>query len=346
VGLLYLLGGLARLGFIAHFFARPVLDGFIIGLGIFIAVGQVPKLVGISKPSGKTVEIAVRTLAEIGSWALPTLAVGSIALVLLFGMKRFLPRVPAAIVVVVLAILAVNLFDLTDHGVAVVGDVPTGFDFVSYSSVSWDDLVRLLPGALAIAVVGFAQSVAIVKSYAVQHNRVVDANQEMLAYGAANLGAGLLQGFAITGSLSKSAAAQEGRARSQVAPLVSAVMVVLTILFLAGLFRDLPEAVLAAFVIEAVSGMVRIGKLTRLRRRRTPEFFAAAGALLGVLLIGVLPGVVIGVALSFALLIHTLDHPHIARSSGHPTAPSTPTRRSLPSSNPWRGYSSSDSRAR
>jgi MFS superfamily sulfate permease-like transporter len=184
--------------------------------------------------------------------------------------------------------------------------------------VSWDDVLGLLPGALAIAVVGFAQSIAIVKSYAATHNRAVDANQEMIAYGAANLGAGLLQGFAVTGSLSKSAAAQEARAKSQVAPLVSAVMVVLTILFLAGLFRDLPEAVLAAVVIEAVSGMVRIGKLTSLRRGRTPEFFAAAAAMLGVLLIGILPGVVIGVALSFALLIHTLDHPHVARIGRSP----------------------------
>ena len=184
----------------------------------------------------------------------------------------------------------------------------------------------LLPGALALALVGFAQSIAIVKSYAVEHDRTVDAKQEMLAYGAANLGSGILQGFAVTGSLSKSAAAQEARARSQVAPLVSAVMVVLTILFLAGLFRDLPEAVLAAVVIEAVSGMLRVGKVTTLRRGRTPEFFAALGALLGVLLIGIFAGVVIGVVLSFALFIHTVDHPHIARIQ--PLARRGPLRRS------------------
>jgi MFS superfamily sulfate permease-like transporter len=161
--------------------------------------------------------------------------------------------------------------------------------------------------------VGFAQSIAIAKSYAVEHHYNVDGNQEMLAYGAANIGAGLLQGYTITGSLSKSAATQEARARSPLAPVFTGALVLLTVLFLAGLFRNLPEAILAAIVIEAVSGMLKPGKLTALRRARSVEFWAALGALAGVVLIDILPGVVIGVAISFALLIHSLDHPRITR---------------------------------
>ena len=312
VGVLYVLGGLLRMGFIANFFAKPVLDGFIIGLGLFIAVGQIPKLVGIHKPSGNTLQVLWRTLTDIGEWNWPTVAVGATAIVALFALHHFLPKVPAAIVVVIASILLVDLLDLKSAGVETVGTVPTGFTFVSYSGITWSDVAELVPGALAILVVGFAQSIAIAKSFAAEHHYAVDASREMVAYGASNIGAGALQGFASTGSLSKSAAAQGARLKSQLALLIAAGLVLLTILFLAGLFQNLPEAVLGAIVIEAVAGMVKPEKLIRLRRARTPEFWAALGAMLGVLLIDILPGVVIGCALSFMLLIHEMDHPRIA----------------------------------
>jgi SulP family sulfate permease len=313
VGVIYVLGGLTRLGWIEHLFARPVLDGFIIGLGLFVAVGQLPKLVGIEKPSGNTIAVFVRTLTDLGDWNWTAVVLGVTALAVLFGFKRWLPRIPAAIVVVVASILCVNVLDLSAHGVKLVGQVPTGFHFVSYTSLSWHDVWAVVPGAVAIVLVGFAESIAIAKSFAAEHNYSVDANQEMLACGASNLGAGALQGFAVCGSLSKSAASQEARAQSQIAPLFTGVAVLLTILFLAGLFENLAEPVLAAIVIEAVAGMIRFEKMAALRRARSPEFWAATGALLGVIVIDVFPGVVIGVALSFVLLIHALDHPHIGR---------------------------------
>ena len=183
---------------------------------------------------------------------------------------------------------------------------------MSLSSVSVHDLVRMLPGALAIVIVGLAQSLAIAKNYAAQYHYAVDANREMLGYGAANIGAGALQGYTVTGGLSASGAAERVGAKSPAAFLVSALMALLTILFLAGLFADLPEAVLGAIVIWAVSGMFDPGKLTQYWRAQSLEFWAAIGALIGVLVINILPGVAIGVALSFILLIHTIDHPHIA----------------------------------
>jgi MFS superfamily sulfate permease-like transporter len=197
--------------------------------------------------------------------------------------------------------------------VTIVGDVPTGFQFVSLSSVSAGDLVDMLPGALAIVIVGLAQSLAIAKSYAAKHHENVDANREMLGYGAANIGAGALQGFTVTGGPSASATAERVGAKSPpVAFLVSALMTLLTILFLAGWFADLPEAVLGAIVIWAVSGMIDFRKVTQYRRAQSLEFWAALGALLGIILINILPGVAIGVALSFIMLIHAIDHPHIA----------------------------------
>src|SRR6476661_1236357 len=158
VGVIYIAGGLARMGFVSRFFARPVLEGFIVGLGLYIAIGQLPKVVGIAKPSGNTLSVLANTIADVGTWQWTTVAVGVVALAALFAFARFAPKLPGVIIVVVLAILASAAFDLKHHGVAIVGDVPTGFQFVSLSSVSASDLVDLLPGALAIVIVGLAQS--------------------------------------------------------------------------------------------------------------------------------------------------------------------------------------------
>ena len=312
VGVIYIVGGLARMGFIARFFARPVLEGFIVGLGLYIAIGQLPKVVGIAKPSGDTLSVLWNTITDVGSWQWTTVAVGIVALVALFAFARFAPKLPGVIIVVVVAILASAALDLQHHGVAIVGDVPTGFHFVSLSDVSTHDLTEMLPGALAIVIVGLAQSLAIAKSYAAKYHYPVDANREMLGYGAANIGAGALQGFTVTGGLSASGAAERVGAKSPAAFLVSALMALLTILFLAGLFADLPEPVLGAIVIWAVSGMIKPARLTQYWHAQSLEFWAALGALLGVLAINILPGVAIGVGLSFILLIHTIDHPHIA----------------------------------
>ena len=312
VGVIYVLLGLARMGFVARFFAKPVLDGFIVGLGLFIAVGQLPHLVGIEKPEGNTVHIFVTTLRDIGSWEWTTVAVGIVSLAALFAFARFAPKAPGALIVVAASIIAVRAFDLTSHGVHIVGEVPTGFHFASWSEISWDQLRDLLPGALAVILVGFAQSVAIAKAYGAKNGYRVDANQELIGYGAANIGAGVLQGFTVTGSLSKSAAAEEAGGKSPVLLAIPSALTVVTILFLAGLFRNLAEATLAAVVIHAVSGMIDFPKLARLWRTHRDEFVLAAGALLGVIVFDILPGVVIGVALSFALLIRRLDHPYVA----------------------------------
>lgn len=266
VGVIYIAGGLTRMGFVARFFARPVLEGFIVGLGLYIAIGQLPKVVGIEKPSGDTLSVLAHTIADVGSWQWTTVAVGIVALAALFAFARFAPKLPGVIIVVALAILASQALDLPDHGVAIVGDVPTGFHFVSLSSVSADDLAKMLPGAFAIVIVGLAQALAIAKSYAAKYHYPVDANREMLGYGAANIGAGALQGYTVTGGLSASGAAERAGAKTPAAFLVSALMALLTILFLAGLFADLPQPVLGASVIWAVSGMINLGRVTQYQR--------------------------------------------------------------------------------
>jgi sulfate permease, SulP family len=312
VGVLYVVFGLFRLGFVARFFAKPVLDGFIIGLGIFIAVGQLHKVVGLPSVSGDTIEKAWNVARHVGGWSLTTTAVGAGALGLLFGLERISKKIPGAIIVVVVGLIVSQAADLTTHGVEVVGNVPSGFSFVPWSSVTLDDVISMVPGALGIIVVGFAQSIAITKALAADTGEQVNANQEMVGYGMASIGAGLLQGYTPTGSLSKTAAARQAGAKSPVAYLIAGGLVVVTVLFLTGLFEQLPEAVLGAIVIHAVSGMIDFGKLTALRAAKTPDFWAALGAFAGVIVLGILPGLVIGIGLSLVLFVHRLDHPHTA----------------------------------
>jgi len=312
VGGLYVLAGLLRMGFIARFFAKPVLEGFILGLGIYMVVGQIYKVVGAPKPSGTTLQALWADLTSISEWNWTTVAVGAASLVVLFGLARFAPKVPGTLVVVVVGIAATSLFGLERHGVEVVGRVPTGFAFVSWSGITFDQVWAMVPGALGILVVGYAESLAVAKAYAAKDNSRIDPNQELIAYGAASIGAGSLQGLTTTGSLSKSAAADEAGSRTPVTFLVVGALAVVTVLFIAGVFEKLPEAVLGAIVIHAVWGMIDFRKLTRLAKASVPDFWLALGALVGVIAVGILAGIVIGVVLSLVLLIHRFDHPHVA----------------------------------
>jgi high affinity sulfate transporter 1 len=318
VGLLFIVLGVLRMGWISHFFAKPVLDGFIVGLGLFIAIGQLNKLLGVEKPSGNTLQQLWGAVTEVGDWSWTTVAVGAASLAVLFLLPHVLPRIPGAIVVLVAGIGVAAVFDLGDHGVALVGSVPTGYGFVPWSSVTVDDIVDMVPGALAIVVVAFAQSLAIAKAYARKDGHTVDPDGELVAYGAGAFGAGVLQGYPPAGSLSKTAAAYEAGGRTPVGFLVTAGLVVFTTLFIAGAFEQLPEAVLGAIVIHAVWGMIDASELTRLRRAHLPDFWLALAAVAGVVLIGILAGVVVGVVLSLVLLIHRLDHPYVASLGRRP----------------------------
>ncbi len=318
VGVLYLLLAAFRMGFIARIFARPVLDGFIVGLGVYIAVGQLPKVVGVEKPEGNTLQQFAGLFREIPQWQLLTLLIGAGSFLALMLLEHVAPKVPAPIVVVVVSVALVATLDLEDRGVEVVGDIPGGFAMLSWSGVSLADVWSLLPGALGIVVVGFAQSLAIAKAYAAKEGTKVDPDRELLAYGAGAIGAGVLQGMPPSGSLSKSAATERAGARTAMAFVVSVALVVLTILFLTGLFVNLPEAALAAIVIHAVMGMITPLKIWGLRRVRVPDFWLALFAFLGVILIGVMAGILIGVVLSLVLLLARLGSPHTAVLGRHP----------------------------
>jgi high affinity sulfate transporter 1 len=317
-GAVFLVLAALRMGFIARLFAEPVLDGFIIGLGVYVAVGQLPKLVGMEKPEGNSVQQLWGVASSWGSWNTATVVVGVGSLAALLLLHRFLPKVPAALLVVVVSLLLVPALSLEDKGVEIVGKIPSGFAFAPWSAVELDHVLDMVPGALGIVVVGFAEGLAVAKAYAAKDRTTVDADRELLAYGAAAVGAGALQGFPPAGSLSKSAAAEGSGARSPMAFVTTAALVTLTVLFLTGVFTNLPEPVLGAIVIEAVVGIVTPRRIWHLRQVRVPDFWLALAAFLGVVLVEVMAGVLIGILLSLVLLLQRLSTPHVATLGRHP----------------------------
>jgi len=252
-GIVLIISGLLKLGVLADFMSKPVLAGFIVGLAISIAVGQLDKVVGFEPEAQGLIPEILLYVRNIGETHLPTLAVGLASLVLLFLIDKYIPKLPSSLTVVVLAIVASAVLNLESYGVHIVGDIPAGLPPIGLpQGITLSDVSSLLLGAAAIAVVGFAESVAAARTYATKHGYEVDANQEMIALGAANLGAGISQGFVVDGSLSKTAASDGAGAKSQMTSIIVAVMVLITLVALTPLFHDLPEATLGAVVIHAV----------------------------------------------------------------------------------------------
>jgi SulP family sulfate permease len=255
-----------------------------------------------------------------------TLAVGLLSLAVVLGLRRWLPLIPGALAAVLLGIAAVAAFGLDQHGVAIVGPIQSGLpSFGLPTGLVWHDYLALVGPAAGVLLVGFAEGLAAAKTYAARAGYDIDANRELTGLGVANLGAGLTSGMVVNGSLSKTAVNGGAGARSQISGLTVAALTVVTLLFLTGLFEQLPEATLAAIVIAAVIELVDIPALRRLYRVWTErlggiygpaaraDFLAAIAAMLGVLVFDTLPGLVIGIAVSMTLLLYRASRPHVTR---------------------------------
>jgi sulfate permease, SulP family len=324
-GLAALGAGVLRLGFLASFISEPVLKGFIVGLALTIIIGQVPALLGIPKGDGDFFAKAVDVIGHLGDVDLPTFAVGGLSLVVVLGLRRVAPAVPASLVAVVLGIVAVDALNLDHHGVAIVGHIDSGLPSVGLPDVGSSSYGDLVGAALGVMLVGFAEGLGAAKTYAAKEHDVIDANRELVGVGGANLAAGLVGGMVVNGSLSKTAVNGSAGAHSQVSGLVCAALTVLTLLVLTGLFEQLPEATLAAIVIAAVVQLVDLRAVHTLYRVATyrgaraiqvaarPDWLAAMAAMLGVLILDTLPGLFVGIACSLLLLLYRISRPHIAR---------------------------------
>jgi len=309
---LFLLAGFLRLGFIAQFLSRPVLEGFVFGLALFVTVSQLPKLFGIPKGEGDTIRQFLHVLTHLGDTNAATLAVGAGTLVLLFGLDRFASRVPGGLVALVLGIVLSTALDLSAHGVEIVGTVPSGLPSVGVPSIAAGDVVPLLAAAGGMALVIFSESLGAAQNFARKYGYDIDPDQELIALGVANAGSGLIGGLAGGGSLSQSAVNDGAGARSEVSPLVAAVLILVTVLVLTPLFKNLPEAVLAALIIHAVSRLWKIAEFRRYYGEQPVEFALGLATLVGVITLDVLPGLVIGVVSMLLLVIYRATRPHLS----------------------------------
>jgi len=312
VGILALLGGLLRLGFVASFLSRPVLTGFTFGLGMVVAIGQVPKLLGIPDGTGSFFEQGWHLATHLGSTNALTILIGAGSLAIVFGLRRLMPRLPAALIAVGAGTALATALGPAHDGLAVVGTIPAGLQRVGLPDLAWHDIGSLLPGALGLVLVGYAEHLAAIRKGAKTHNSDLDPDQELIALGVANIGAGLLRGFAVGGSLSKTTVNDEAGAQSQLSGSIAALLVVVTGLFLTPLFAKVPEATLGAIVIAAVWGLFDVGELRRFYRMSREGFAFALTALLGELVFNVLPGLLVAVGLSFIVLVYRSSRPHLA----------------------------------
>ena len=313
-GLLFIIMYLLKMGWISEFLSASVLTGFTFGVAINVAAGELFKITGTEKGGDNTWQKLWTWITELPETSMPTLVVGVAALVLVFGIKIFAPKIPGALMAVILGIAATAVFNLGDLGVALIAEVPSGlptFVLPDFGMIL-DNLAMIVGAAVGLLLIGFSVTTAAVRDYANKHNYRIDINQELLAQGMSNVSSGLFQGVFDNGSLSKSPVNDDAGAKSQISNLAQAVFIILTLLFLAPLFSALPEAVLGAIIIEAVvMGMMDVGEMKRIYKVKRFEFLAALAALLGVMTFGILQGVVIGVVLSIIWLVAVSARPYI-----------------------------------
>lgn len=336
VGVLFIAAFVARLDWIADYFSRPVLVGYIHGVAVVLVISQLGKVLGLDIDERDPLPQLAEVISELGDIQGTTLAVGAIALIVLLLSRVVMPRFPAALLVVVGAIAASWAFDLADRGVDVVGDLKGGLPPLDLPIPSLGDTIQLLPAAFAIFLVSFADEILTARSFAGRHNQHIRARQELLAMGAANMASGITQGISVSASGSRTAVNDSMGARTQVAGAVAAGVVLLVLLFLTDPIEYLPQAVLGAVIISAAIGLVDASAWRSLWATDRVELTIAAVTTAGVVAYGVLEALAFAVGLSIIDVVRRSANPHdavlgwverlgrYADASVHPSATLTP----------------------
>ncbi len=299
VGAIMIVAGVAKLGFVADLLSKPTRIGYMNGLALTILVGQLPKLFGFSIDADGLIDEArgfVNGLAD-GEAVGAAVAIGLVSLALILVLGRWLPRIPGVLVAVVVAIAASAALDLGDHGVSLVGTLPSGFPPLTVPSPV-SDLPLLVAGGLGIALVALTDTISTASAFAARTGQEVDGDGEMIGIGAANVAAGLFQGFPVSTSGSRTAVAERAGAKTQLTGVVGAAAIVLMLVLVPGLLRNLPQPTLAAVVIAASLSLADVPGTVRLWHQRRAEFLLSIAAFLGVALLGVLAGIAVAVGLS------------------------------------------------
>jgi high affinity sulfate transporter 1 len=312
MGLICILASLLRLGFIADFLAKPVITGFMHGLAIVIIVGQLPKVLQVSGGGETTLEQLLTLGRNLSDTHVITLAVGASCILVILSCRRWFPRIPGQIVALIGAILAVHFLKLDRLGVAVVGAIPQGMPHFRIPYVGVEELQSLVPISLAAALLATSDSVATARGFASRNRYRIDVNQEMLALGLGNITAGLTQGLPVSGSGSRTAAAESAGSRTQVTSMIAATVVACVMLFMTGWLYSLPSAALGAILIAAAWGLCDFQEFRRMWRFRGAGLVGALLTLAGVICLGVMQGIGLGVIFSLIYVLKALAFPNDA----------------------------------
>jgi high affinity sulfate transporter 1 len=312
IGVFFLLLGVLRMGWVAAFIPTPVMRGFIEGLVCVTIIGQVPHLLGIEGTSGNFFAKLWFVLRHLLDAPLASVLTGLLSLTAMVLLRHLAPRVPAALVVAIMATILVGLLDGAAAGISVVGDLPFGLPHFALPDLNPSILGDLAPGAFAIVLVGYAEALGGAKAAAMQMGGDIDPNQELIAHGPANILSGVFGGFLVVGSLSKTSVAMAAGAHTQLANLVAAIFCFLTLVLLTPLFQGMPHPALAAIVIAAMLHLSKPGYLHELLARSRWEIAIVAVVIAGELTLGVLQGIALGVVLSLLMLIYRTSHPQSA----------------------------------
>ena len=310
VGAMAVFGRIIRLGWIADYFSRAVLVGYLHGIAIVLIAGQLGKLFGISIEAGEALPQVKEFLGEFGDAHGLTVLVGAVSLTVLLVLRWIAPRSPASLIVVVCGIAFSAAFDLADHDVAVVGDIPAGLPSLSWPGLS--QAFDLLPAALGILAVAYADGILTARSFAGRNGQHIDANQELLALGTANLAAGVTSAFPVGASGSRTAVNDQVGGRTQAVGLIAAAVIAIVLLFLTAPVEKLPTACLGAVIVAAAIGLIDPSAWRALRRAGNGDVVIAAFTLIGVVAVGVLESLIVAVVLSIVEVVRRSAKPHDA----------------------------------
>lgn len=313
VGLIQFLMGVARLGFVVNYLSYPVLTGFTTAAALIIGFSQLKHFLGLSLPQTHHIHsILWSAIQQIGEINLVTLVIGIGSIIAMSLLKRWNKKLPGAITVVIISTCLVWLFDLHTFGVSIVGEVPSGLPSLGLPDFNSESVQMLLPLALTIALIGFTQTISVAKTFAAKNQYRVDANQELMAVGMANIVGSILKGYPVSGGISRSAVNAQAGAQTTVASMITAILIAVTLLFLTPLFYYMPHAVLAAIIMTAVNGLIDTNEMRYLFKVKKSEGALLVLTVIATLLLGIIQGLLLGIAASILLFISVNSKPNAA----------------------------------
>ncbi|GAB3800302.1 SulP family inorganic anion transporter [Virgibacillus kimchii] len=312
IGLIQFLMGVLRLGFLVNFLSHAVISGFTSAAAIIIGISQLKDLIGVNLESNHAIMQLWEAVANISEINPVTLGVGAGSIALLILFKKYVRKIPGPIIVVAVSILLVSQLNLERFGLSIVGEVPQGLPALSIPAFTMDAVIALLPIALTISFVGFMESIAMGKAIAAKEKYKIEPNKELVGLGLANVGGSFFSAYPVTGGFSRSAVNYESGARTPLASIITAILIILTLLFFTDYFYYLPNAVLAAIIMVAVYGLIDVKEARHLFKIRSADGWTWAVTFLATLLIGIEQGILVGLAFSLIIFIARSAYPHVA----------------------------------